>query len=679
MSIIKSLMGRRQFIVAVGAAPAAALAYNKMAGVINPVFQTTPAMAAQKAETTGNYLDSSRYKNLLSPLKIGNVILKSRLFSTNGYPHFLQGGENFPAEPSRFYAANLAKNGAAIITPRMITNRVRKEQMNDSAHMVIYDLDDTGAQNYIDQMLEGIHCYGSKATVPLYVLNHEQETIPPGPEHTIEPLSDDIVEQLIQEAIGQLKAFQSRGYDMATLQMVQYKGDIKTREGFSVKLCKALKKALGQDFLIGARITMVESAADRERNTVAYTQDEIIASAKQWEGIVDILQLMSGSMFLGFDGKNADPPSLKYSNAIKESGAKITTAPNGGFGNMDQNEGYIKEGKADIIALARPLISDWEWGKKMYEGRGEDVIPCLRCNKCHGFGNEGPWFTVCSVNPKVGIDSATRIIETPTIKKKVAVIGGGPTGLKAAITAAERGHKVTLYEKTGYLGGLLRHADYSDFKWPLMEFKDVLVRLAKKAGVEVVLNTAATPDMIAAKKYDAVLVAIGAEPNVPKIPGADGKNVYNVDSVYGKEKDLGKNVVIVGAGSYSVETGIHLARAGHNVTLIGSGKDLVEPSGPHQLENIAMAFKNMKNCTSIMEAITTSVANGKVTYKDASGSEKSMQADSVVLYAGLKARQDEAMKFSGSAGQIYIIGECSGQGTGVQKSQRSAFFAASQV
>jgi pyruvate/2-oxoglutarate dehydrogenase complex dihydrolipoamide dehydrogenase (E3) component len=161
----------------------------------------------------------------------------------------------------------------------------------------------------------------------------------------------------------------------------------------------------------------------------------------------------------------------------------------------------------------------------------------------------------------------------------------------------------------------------------------------------------------------------------------DAKNVYDIDSVYGREKELGKNVVIVGAGAYSIETAIHLGNVGHNVTILASGKDLLERSGPHQLENLAVTFRNMKNCSSIMDAVTTSVANGKVTYKDASGVENSIQADSVVMYAGLKPRMDEAMKFSGSASQIFLIGNCSGSGTagGVQATQRSAFFAASQV
>jgi NADPH-dependent 2,4-dienoyl-CoA reductase/sulfur reductase-like enzyme len=676
MNLIKTLMGRRQFIVAAGVAPAAAMAFNRMAAVVDPAFQTGSAMAAEKA---GSNFDSIRYIYLMSPFRIGNVILKNRLFATNGSPHFLQGGENFPAEPSRFYAANLAKNGAAIVTPRVLYNRVRKEQMNDSAHMVIYDIDDTGVQNYLGQLVEGIHCYGAKATIPLYVL--APGMVGPQPQRPVDELSPEIEQKVIEEAVTQLKFFQSHGFDMTTLQMAQYTGGNTKREGFSVKLLKALRKALGPDFLLAARITMIESSAQQQQDAVAYTLEDIMASIKQWEGLIDILQLMTGSGgYMGFGRDKGSPPnSLKYAQAIKESGGKVYVAPNGGFGDLDQNNQYIKEGKADIIALDRPLIADWEYGKKMYEGRGEDVVPCLQCNKCHGW-KYPPWITLCSVNPKLGIDSAARIIDAPTVIKKVAVIGAGPAGMKAAVIAAERGHKVTLYEKTGYLGGLLRHADFPSFTWPLMDFKNYLVRQVKKAGVEVVFNTTATPDIIKVKKFDTILVAIGAEPSVPRIPGGDGKNVYNIDNVYGKEKELGKNVVIVGAGAYSVETAIYLAQAGHNVTIIGSGKELVEASGPHQLEMLAMTFRGLQNCSSVMDAIATGISGGKVTYKDASGSEKSIQADSVVLYAGLKARQDEAIKFAGAAGQIFIIGICSGSTAGgVQTTQRSAFFAASQV
>jgi NADPH-dependent 2,4-dienoyl-CoA reductase/sulfur reductase-like enzyme len=308
------------------------------------------------------------------------------------------------------------------------------------------------------------------------------------------------------------------------------------------------------------------------------------------------------------------------------------------------------------------------------------VVPCLMCDKCHGLSMEGPWYTVCSVNPKLGLESAIKVIEAPTASKKVAIIGGGPAGMKAAITAAERGHKVTLYEKNASLGGLLHHADFSPFKWTLKDYKDYLIRQIKKAGVEVILSTEATPDMIKAKGYDAVLAAIGAEPNIPRIFGVDGKNVYNVVNVYGKEKELGKNVVVVGGGEFGVETGMYLAKFGHKVTMLTSEKELLRVDRVHYPEIVIDIYEQMDNFDFITEAIATSISEGKVTYKDARGSEKSIQADSVVIYAGLKPRQDEALKFSGSAKNAFFsIGDCTSKGGNVQKSIRSAFFMASQI
>ena len=147
--------------------------------------------------------------------------------------------------------------------------------------------------------------------------------------------------------------------------------------------------------------------------------------------------------------------------------------------------------------------------------------------------------------------------------------------MKAAITAAERGHRVTLYEKSDTLGGLLRHADYSSYKWPLKKYKDYLARQMIKNGVEVLLKTEATPEMVKAKGYDVVLAAIGEDVIVPKIPGSDGKNVYDLMSVYAREKELGKNVVIIGGGEFGVGTGIYLAAAGHRTTILTIEKELL--------------------------------------------------------------------------------------------------------
>jgi pyruvate/2-oxoglutarate dehydrogenase complex dihydrolipoamide dehydrogenase (E3) component len=240
---------------------------------------------------------------------------------------------------------------------------------------------------------------------------------------------------------------------------------------------------------------------------------------------------------------------------------------------------------------------------------------------------------------------------------------------------------VTLYEKSDTLGGLLRHTDYTQWKWTYRDFKDYLVRQVNKAGIEVKLKTAATPEMIKVKGYDTVLVATGAEPIVSKIPGADAKNVYNIMDAFSNIKSLGKNIVLIGAGVFGTETAICFAKDGHKVTVLTSGKEMLPKTsiGPHNKENQIDIYQNHPNISYVLEAIVTRIPEGNVNYKDATGSEKTVQADSVVIYAGLKPMMDEALKFSGSAGQFLILGDCTGQAGNVQKTIRSAFFTASQV
>ena len=132
------------------------------------------------------------------------------------------------------------------------------------------------------------------------------------------------------------------------------------------------------------------------------------------------------------------------------------------------------------------------------------------------------------------------------------IAGGGPAGMKAAITAAERGHKVTLYEKDDSLGGLLQFTDYTQWKWTYKDFKDFLINQVKKKGIDVKLNTAATPEMIKSKGYDTVLVATGAEPVVSRMVGADAGNVFNIMTAYSNKKALGKNVVFITLGCPTV-------------------------------------------------------------------------------------------------------------------------------
>jgi pyruvate/2-oxoglutarate dehydrogenase complex dihydrolipoamide dehydrogenase (E3) component len=140
-------------------------------------------------------------------------------------------------------------------------------------------------------------------------------------------------------------------------------------------------------------------------------------------------------------------------------------------------------------------------------------------------------------------------------------------------------------------------------------------------------------------------------------------------------------VVLIGGGVYGTETGIGLAKDGYKITAITSEKQMIpdEAIGPHNMENQIDIYQNHPNFSYILEAIATGISDGEVTYRDAKGNEKSVQADSIVIYAGLKPRMEEAMKFSGTAGQFLLLGDCTGKAGTVQKTIRSAFFTASQV
>jgi 2,4-dienoyl-CoA reductase-like NADH-dependent reductase (Old Yellow Enzyme family)/thioredoxin reductase len=668
-------MGRRQFLVTAGVTYTAALKGKPITGVVDPFFQTGAAKASDMFGGSMTNEASERYSHLTSPLKIGNVVLKNRLYYPQSTPHFLQGPENFPSEEMRSYYINLAKNGAGIISVRIMQNRVRKDLKGDSGHMVIYDLEEYGVQNYFEQMVEGIHIYGSKACASIEVRGAR-----PGVMEARTGFSAGEVQEIIETALIQAKFYQSHGFDAL-------QAGIRGNSAVTMEICKAVKKAV-PDMLISTEVFVREPSITQHTDDDYYKSgvalDEAIKYAKQLEGYADILLIRTADSSAAhpttWNSIKGKPYTIAYSEAIKKSGAKIITAPGGGFQYPDLNEEYIASGKADIITEARAFICDPEYGKKISAGRGEDVVPCIRCNKCHGEDmTRGPWYTVCSVNPKIGAFLAVRSVEAPGASKKVAVIGGGPAGMKVALTAAERGHKVTLYEKSSSLGGLLRHSDYSNYKWAIKDFKDYLISRIDKAGVKVLLNIVATPEMIKSKGYDTIVVAVGSDPNMVKIPGADGINVYNIVDSYNKEKSMGKNVAVIGGGEFGADAGMHLARAGHNVTMLTNEKELFPENRPHYPSVIIETYKDLKNFSILTDGTVKSVSAGTVIYVDANGSERSIQADSVVLYAGLKPKKEEALQFYGSAKQFLTAGDCSEKGGNIQKSIRSAFFAASQI
>ena len=325
----------------------------------------------------------------------------------------------------------------------------------------------------------------------------------------------------------------------------------------------------------------------------------------------------------------------------------------------------------------KSLICDFDYMKKIRSGRGDDIVPCIRCNKCHTrFGDPDAG---CSVNPLfyLSLDLNWKNQYPPVAEpKKLAVIGGGPAGMKAALTAAERGHAVTLFEKTDRLGGQLCHADHASFKWPLKNYKDYLIRKVHEAGIKVCLNCAPAPEEIAAEGFDAVIYAAGATPKLPPIPGADGPHCWRFLEVYGREKELGKRVVVIGGSETGVETAVHLCQQGCRVTVLTRQSRIAHDSQPvHYREMFERLWDSLEGFDWHTGVSVQSVENGLVTFLDADGAVRTIQADDVVLCGGMEPCREDAVELAKVVGYFRLAGDCSRVGN-VRTATKSAYVAA---
>ena len=661
-----------------------------------------------------------RYSNLLKPVRVGNLVLKNRMTAAPSTPHYLQGSELYPTEKWITHFANRAKNGASVVTINHLTAGGMAIPGvpaidNPPMHFNMMDMYDPGCQNYLCQTIDAIHYYGAKAMAYLPTPDagmrppegdgpplppppgNAPPPMPPGADITVDNMTPRQMSEYIEKIVGHAVVLKKLGFDMFSVHSAyrrcihaqflsplcnhrtdEYGGPVTGRSRFTLDLYRALRSALGS----GVPLEIVMSVSEPG----GWTVEDTIEFAALAEGVVDILHLRGGEVdpqhptgFTSTPDKQTPylPEIARVSHACRERGIRILVGASSGFHDPDIAEKALENGDCDLICMARSWICDPEYGKKIYEGRGEDIVPCIRCNKCHGSDEDG-FRSFCSVNPLIGLeDKADRLISPPMRKKRVAVVGGGPAGMEAAIVCARRGHEVTLYEQKEQLGGALNHSDFVDFKWPLRDFKNYLIRRVEQEAIDVKLGTKAAPELL--EGFDSVILALGAKPRLPAVEGMDPVRVLTAAEALEDESVCGANVVIIGGGEVGTEAGIHLAKHGHRVTLLARSERIAPKAAhSHYRSMLEGAWKAQSGFTGICRARCTAIRDGAVEYQKEDGTLSAIPADTVIIAIGYEPKLEEALALYGLAAETVMVGDCVKAGH-LPHAMRSAFAAASQI
>ena len=318
-------------------------------------------------------------------------------------------------------------------------------------------------------------------------------------------------------------------------------------------------------------------------------------------------------------------------------------------------EEIIASGKADIIYMARELLADPFLPNKVAAGQEDKIVKCLRCFTCMA---ERPVTGTrrCAVNPLIGREiEGMEVTPAPKVKK-VLVAGGGVAGLKAAITAAQRGHQVILCEKSDKVGGILKSEQAIDFKREMYDLWLTLERQARAEGVEIRLNTPVTPKYAEAERPDALILAVGSNPIVPPLPGIDGDNVVVVNDYYLQQEKVADTVVVLGGGLAGCECAVHLAQASKTVHLVEM-RDTLAPDCNIRHRPILMHKIDELVTIHLGHAGLRVTAEGLIC-KAPDGREVLIPGETVICAVGQRANRDDVDALRQAAPFVREVGDC---------------------
>ncbi len=638
-----------------------------------------------------------KYRALMRPLRIRGKTLKSRFMFPVAQSHFLQGPEPYPADPVISYYCDIARQGCGLIITHELTNpNQRNMTFGDGPHFAVYDIEDPTCQNYFTQFVNYIHFYGSLVGVNLnydgrsgYCINDPQEYtaepgVPAGNRQKKVYFSKEKIREYIDWVCERAKLYRSFGFDAIHVEMSneffigqflnpklnhrtdEYGGSFENRTRYAVELMETLRNAVGDDMIISCNGPAIGDWFNLPGTTPmpGYTGEEMNYTLDVDEAVrfmdmlspwLDIYRIQ-GSPHRTEPATQAGP---QIARQLKAAGAKCLIAVNNPAMDLELINNLVQDGTADLIAAGRMFLCNDRLDEILENGNEYDLNHCLGCSVCRGVSQEQEWMSHCTINPRMG--AAHRIdqfIRKPGTPKRVAIIGGGPGGMKCALWLKERGHKPVIFEKQDHLGGLIHYVRFLSEKALYTEFLDALIRQIHVHGIDVRLNTIATPDVIRREGFDVVIAAVGARPKKSEIDGAsEFADRWNTVNLYGHAQEIGHRVTVIGGSSGPVEAAMYLDAHGHDVTVLSRKLQLFHDVAWHHVMQSNMAL-DMTGVKTVRGVQATSITQTGVWYRDAEGTDQFLPCDDVIAAAGLESNWELAEQFYESAKEFYAVGDC---------------------